>query len=266
MQALPFNPGDISFLNDLQPADWPDIVPNFYDYLKSPSCFPIKIIVDGYIAGIGAAIIHVDVAWLGHIIVHPDHRNKGIGRFITEILVEIAGQQNCQTINLIATNMGAPVYEKAGFITETEYLFFKDVNIEKQTTQLPGITPYHDEFKNQILATDQTISQEDRTIVLEDHLKTAQLFCNDNIVEGYYLPTLGEGLIIANTAPAGIELLKLHLETNNKVAFPINNTNAANFLYDNGFKEIRTAKRMRMGKTRNVIFSNIYNRIAGNIG
>jgi len=266
METAIFTQNDISSLRDLQPADWPDIVPNFYFYVESSSCFPIKVVINGAMAGIGAAIIHADVAWLGHIIVHPEHRSKGIGLYITQTLVDIAQQHHCQTINLIATAMGAPVYEKAGFIAETEYLFFKDIQIQQPGLPQPNIKPYQEKFLQQILAIDQTNSQENRGPMLREHVKTGLIYCHDDTVEGYYLPGLGEGLIIANTTRAGIELMKLHLSVSNKIAFPQDNINAVNFLYDKGFKEIRRAKRMRLGKARNVILSNIYNRIAGNIG
>jgi GNAT superfamily N-acetyltransferase len=266
MHTSIFTQHDISLLNRLQPADWPNIVPDFYFYVQSPFCFPIKVVINGTIAGIGAAIIHADVAWLGHIIVHPEHRGKGLGLYITQTLVDIAGQNRCQTINLIATAMGAPVYEKAGFITDTEYMFFKDVQIQQSILPNPNIKPYQEKFLQQILAIDQINSQENREPILREHVKTGLIYCNGDIVEGYYFPGLGEGLIIANTARAGTALMKLHLSTNDKIAFPKDNTNAVSFLYDNGYKEIRAAKRMHLGKARNVILSSIYNRIAGNIG
>lgn len=266
MEIQALNHNDVNLLHDLQPDGWPDITPNFYFYTASPFCFPIKIIIDGKIAGIGAAIIHHEIAWLGHIIVHAEQRGKGIGSYITETLIDIAKQHNCQTINLIATGLGAPVYEKAGFTTETEYLFFKDINLGKQPAFSPHIKPYGKAFREQIAETDHLTSQEDRMFFFEEHLAGGFVYCSNNIVEGFYLPTLGEGLIIANTAPAGIELLRLHLNTNNKVAFPKDNLHAATFLYEKGFKEFRTAKRMRLGKSSNVRLSNIYNRIAGNIG
>jgi GNAT superfamily N-acetyltransferase len=264
MEVQPFNDKDVNLLGDLQPGDWPDITPSFRFYTASSFCFPIKIIIDGKIAGIGATIIHHEIAWLGHIIVQPEYRGKGTGAYITQTLVDIAKQYDCETINLIATDLGAPVYEKAGFTTETEYLFFKDVHIASALS--PHVIPYKKEFREQIAKIDYLTSQEDRMFFLEEHLTGGLVYCNNNMVEGFYLPTLGEGLIIANTAAAGIELLKVHFNTNDKVAFPKDNLYAATFLHERGFKEIRTAKRMILGKPRNVILSNIYNRIAGNIG
>jgi ribosomal protein S18 acetylase RimI-like enzyme len=87
-----------------------------------------------------------------------------------------------------------------------------------------------------------------------------------NMMEGYYLPTLGDGLIIANNEIAGIELLKLHLSHNKQVVIPIENNAAQKFLQETGFEEIKQIKRMRLGNERKVQFANIYNRIGGNVG
>jgi GNAT superfamily N-acetyltransferase len=264
MEVQPLNNNDVNLLGDLQPSGWPNIIPSFRFYTASSFCFPIKIIIDGKIAGIGATIIHHEIAWLGHIIVHPEYRGKGIGGYITQTLVDMAKQHHCETINLIATDLGAPVYAKAGFTTETEYLFFKDIHITSALS--PHVIPYKEEFREQIAYIDYLTSQENRMFFFEEHLTRGLVYCSNNMVEGFYLPTLGEGLIIANNPDTGIELLKVHLNANDKVAFPKDNLCAATFLYERGFKEIRTAKRMMLGKPRNVILSNIDNRIAGNIG
>ncbi|MDR0231317.1 MAG: hypothetical protein LBI82_04280, partial [Dysgonamonadaceae bacterium] len=87
----------------------------------------------------------------------------------------------------------------------------------------------------------------------------------DNI-EGYYLPSLGEGLIIAETEISGIELLKLHLQHNDRVVLPKENLAAQKFLQEVGFEEVKSIKRMRLGEERKVKFVNMYNRIGGNVG
>ncbi|HET9430081.1 MAG TPA: GNAT family N-acetyltransferase [Chitinophagaceae bacterium] len=266
MEVQPIVCSDLNPISSLQPAGWPDILPYYEHYTKAAFCFPIKVILDNKIVGIGTTIIHNDTAWLGHIIVHPDYRGKGIGRYITETLVTIAKQRECGTIYLIATDLGAPVYEKAGFSTETDYLFFKDIQLVNESPVPDKIVGYREEFRNQISTIDRANSGEERMFRLENHLQNGFVYCEDYGVEGFYLPTLGDGLIIANTPAAGLELMKLHLKSNGKLALPRDNSSAINFLYSHGFKEIRTAKRMRLGKPRIVNLANIYNRIAGNIG
>ena len=80
------------------------------------------------------------------------------------------------------------------------------------------------------------------------------------------MPSLGDGLIIANTDSAGQELMKLRLNTRDFTAFPIVNLSAIDFVKRNDFKEVRTEKRMRLGPKRKWESINIYNRIGGNLG
>ncbi len=253
-------------LSSLQPDGWPDIVPHFDYYTKSPFCFPVKMIVDKEIVGIGAAIIHSDVAWLGHIIVHPDHRRKGIGQLITRTLVDTAWKNSCSTIYLIATELGKPVYLKVGFQPETEYIVYKCTGEKKDFLISGNIQNYNEMYREHFAAFDKTVSGEDRMNQLEEHLTNALMYCNNGVIEGYYLPTLGEGLIIADTGHAGIELLKLKLKHCDKIVVPKENSIARTFLRDIEFEEYKSIKRMRLGKVRPVKFSNIYNRIGGSIG
>ncbi len=85
-------------------------------------------------------------------------------------------------------------------------------------------------------------------------------------VEGFYLPHLGDGLIIATTTLAGQELMKLRLYSEDFAYFPKDNTTAINFMLDNNFKLVSSQKRMRLGTKRNWNPSNIYSRIGGNLG
>lgn len=266
MQILALAHEEIDLIADLRPEGWNDIKESFSFYLQSDFCFPIKVVIDGEIVGLGATIIHNDVAWLGHIIVHPDQRGNGIGKHIVQSLIDIAKQNKCETIYLIATNLGFPVYEKLGFITDTEYLAFKDINLDKELLISDHIIPYQQDFKAEISIIDRTASGEDRMMQIESALENGSVYINHDQIEGFYLPGLGDGLIVANTSSAGIELLKLHLQSNEKVIFPIDNLWAADFLYHNGFKEYDAVKRMRLGKIRPLKLENIYNRIAGYVG
>ena len=259
-----FQNNDKNFLTSLQPEDWQSILPSFDFYIKSAFCFPIKVVLEDIIVGIGATIIHNDVAWLAHIIVHQDYRNKGIGQEITRHSINTAQTAKCKTIYLIATDLGYPVYNKIGFETETEYLFFKDVIINEAT--LKNITPFNNGFKEQVINIDREVSGENRVIHIDEHFSNAYVYQIKNKVEGYYLPTFGDGLIIAKTASAGIQLMKLRFEENKTAAIPIGNCTAVDFLHKNNFCEFKKANRMRLGIKRNWQPTNIYNRISGSLG
>lgn len=257
---------DIAQLVDLQPEGWRDIIPKFEDYNNQNFCFPIKLLEKNEIVAIGSVIIHQDVAWLGHIIVHPNHRKKGYGKLITQKLIEIATAKNCRSIQLIATDLGAPVYESIGFIEETEYLFFKEVSVPLSPIFNPYIVNFSDIYREQILAMDSDISGENRVCEIERHLSSSYAYVNDETVAGYYLPSLGEGLLIAANPIAGTALLEVHLRTNSSIVIPKENLSAVSFLLAHNCQPHARAKRMYLGQKIDVKFENIFNRIAGNIG
>lgn len=264
IQELKFS--EINELSDLQPKGWPSIISSFEFYTKSNFCFPIKVIVDDKIIGIGATIIHDDCAWLAHIIVHPNFRNKGIGKVITQKLIDLSNEYKCETILLIATELGSFVYKKLGFKTDTEYLFYKVSKNIKKYQNPDAIIPYSESYKNQILDLDKRISGENRIVNISEHLENSMLFFRDEILEGYFMPTFGEGLIIALTETAGTELIKFRLNTHENVIFPTENSHAKKYMTKHSYSIYYRAKRMRLGKNLSVDLSKIYARIGGNLG
>ena len=101
---------------------------------------------------------------------------------------------------------------------------------------------------------------------MDGHLRGAYVFLTDGQVEGFYLPSFGDGLITATTPKAGTELMKIRLGIMDNATFPIDNRAAAEFMHNKNFLEYRTAKRMRLGKQRAWEPANIYNRVGGNLG
>ena len=116
---------DFSDIRNLQPDGWPDIVPEFEFYVKKPFCHPVKTILDDKIAGIGASIIFERTGWLTHIIVEKNYRNRGIGLKITEKLMQDLKSNSVDIFLLIATELGLPVYLKAGFRSLSAYRYFR---------------------------------------------------------------------------------------------------------------------------------------------
>lgn len=64
-------------------------------------------------------------AYLMNVYVDPAHRGKGVGRAITEWLVDEALQKGTGKIYLQATEMAQPLYIQAGFVPMTDYLEFE---------------------------------------------------------------------------------------------------------------------------------------------
>lgn len=264
IEALTSN--DLELLHELRPPDWNPLAPVFDFYLRSDFCFPIKYTEHGAIAGIGATIIHQHTAWLAHIIVHNDHRNKGIGGIITKALIDQAAKPGIQSVLLLATSLGEPVYRKHGFIKEMDYLFFKtdqDIPFNNSYT----FASFEERFTHPLLQLDHDVSGEDRSKLIAPHFKNAKLIVEQNIVQGYYLPTLGDGPIIALNNEAGTALLHFkHAQGIKKAALPETNQNGIDTLTSLGLKEFLKGTRMYLGKPLAWQPSKVYNRIGGNFG
>ncbi|HBF40097.1 MAG TPA: hypothetical protein DDW50_22675 [Firmicutes bacterium] len=257
---------DIPWIHNLQPDGWLDIVPHFRFYLKNSEwCNPVKVKVDNRLVGIGCGLSFQQTGWLGHIIVAPDYRKQGIGSFIVNSLCNLLENKGIQTISLVATEFGYPVYRKAGFVEETEYLFFEREKVLAPCSS-PHIVHFSHQNREEMISLDKMVSGEARENLLKQYLQNSYLYIRNHQVSGFYIPDLGEGLIIADTSEAGIELMKLRYSNVNKGAVPINNSAAIQFLKDNGFKESRRMKRMILGNTLQWKPKNLFNRIAGNLG
>lgn len=257
---------DLYFLTQLQPEGWKDITFFFNKYIIQPFSYPIKVTINDEIVGIGCCIIHHNQAWLGHIIVDKNMRNKGLGKSITKHLVEIANSYHCSSMHLIATELGYPVYEALGFKVLTEYIFFKkykDINFPVIDSK---IKQFSNGFLDKIYALDKELSGEDRKEEITEYLDLGYYFINDNELLGFYLPDFGEGLILAKIDNVGLELLKLHINNKDVVIIPKENKSATKFLLENNFVEESRAKRMIIGKDNGVKLDSIFNRIAGNLG
>ena len=266
MQISAITANDIEEIRELQPEGWPDIISHFNFYIESAFCKPLKFVNQQKIVGIGSSIIYPYSAWLGHIIVHRDFRNQGIGLFITKTLVERLVDGNCNRISLIATDLGKPVYEKLGFVTETNYEFYKKEKHSNTLFHSKHITPASTKHHKEILALDKLVYGEERFALLNPHLAKALICVENDSVRGFYLPTLGEGLIVANDKSAGINLSKLRIQTQNTTVLPQENQDAIIFLKENGWEFIKTASKMCFSEKLVSKPEWLFNRSGGNVG
>ena len=264
LTTLPFLTSDLAKVGALQPDGWPNILPHFEFYCKADFCFPLKFEREGKLVGVGAAIVHGKTAWLAHIIVSVEHRNQGVGKIITQSLVDSLQNTECTTILLLATKLGEPVYRKIGFSIDSEYAFFN--NGKPLPIATGQIIPFDKKFENSVLFLDRKISGENREKLLQPHLEKSHIIVENNNVVGCFFKTLGEGLILAENIEAGLTLLSQKHVFEINTILPVANVNGVNFLRQRGFQEFRRCTRMRLGKVLEWQPEKIYNRIGGNLG
>ena len=264
LESITYN--DLEKIRNLQPQNWGDIIPSMEFYIRSTFCTPIKATIDTKIVGIGTFINFGNTSWIAHVIVDSDYRNNGIGSQIVNGLLERIKKDAIQTCSLIATDLGKPVYLKAGFRTVTEYSFLQK---EKPWVDRPvskNVIPFDEKYRTAIYELDKVISGENREMLLKGILESSMLYIENGNVVGYYMPGLKEGLISADTNEAGLELMKLKYSKADKAALPIDNIEGLEFLKQNGFVETIQWTRMLFGKDLNWSPQKMYSRMGGNFG
>lgn len=260
------NVSDLPLLRELQPPDWNNIIPPFEYHISHSFCHTRKIMYGNHLAAVGTTVIHKDVAWLALIIVHPDYRGQGLGRTITVELIDIAHQHECESILLLATPMGFPVYEKLGFISESEYTFFRASKPYEAHPGVSHISSFDPVYTSQVLQLDKWAAGEDRSFRILEYINDSLLYVVNGMVEGFYLPRLGEGLIVALNDDAGLSLLNERLRTRSEGVVPDENVAVRDFYQRHDFHPFRKAVRMRLGQPIFPELQLIYSRVSGQIG
>jgi len=267
MKIEPISFKDLDNLRHLQPEGWSDIGPDLEFYVQSDFCFPIKAVAENKIAGIGASIDFKHTAWLAHIIVDAGFRNRGIGYKIVETLLNQLKATGINTCLLTATELGQPVYVHAGFRNVAEYIF---LNREKPWQESPvsqNIVDFREEFRRDIYEMDRKATGEGREFLLSPFLKNARIYIRNNMMMGYLIPGLREGLIIAENEEAGLELMNAKYSTVDKAILPADNKAGVEYLLKRGFADSgKKGTRMIQGNDLSWQPEMIYSRIGGNVG
>src|SRR5512135_494860 len=97
---------ELPILKDFSPPEWhTDISAIFGRHFGRPYFYPIVAEWEGAIAGCANGLLNGDAGWLGNIIVLPEARGKGIGKALTQHLVEFFRAKRVRHQILIATSL-----------------------------------------------------------------------------------------------------------------------------------------------------------------
>jgi GNAT superfamily N-acetyltransferase len=114
---------------DVEPAtaavlrgEWGDRRTWFEFASSHPTCRPVVAEHDGKIVGTGVGTASGMVGWVGTIWVAEAHRGRGLGRALTEAVIDALEDVGCRTLLLVSTRAGRPIYERMGFELQTWYV------------------------------------------------------------------------------------------------------------------------------------------------
>jgi len=263
----PFDPRHLDQLNLMPPETWQS---NAYDLFIhnewQPWFHPYQVIDQQKLVGFGMLFHFGEVAWFGWILVHKKYRNRGIGTAISKHLMQESSRLGATTFLLTASEMGAPIYEKLGFRTTSYYQIFSPPLRLKTNFDRSKIRHATTADMDSIAELDFKATGELRTPLLQHYINETLIF-EDTKPEGFFIPTLGNGLLIANTTEAGNELFKYRLRKNKRlVGLPEQNKSFIDILTESGFKEESRIPRMTFGSEPSWNPELIYCRAAGYCG
>jgi GNAT superfamily N-acetyltransferase len=259
---------DVTRISHLQPDGWENITPYFQFYTESSFCHAIKIEEKNHIVALGSLILFDHTAWFAHIIVDPLMHRKGLGSLITRELISYAEKNGCNTQLLIATAMGLPLYEHFGFKRSCDYLYYQK-HVLDPVTPSPNIRPLNPNDAPGILALDQRATGEDRgSLVLTQSTKGwVYVASNRKYVRGYFLPYLGDGIIVAEDEEAGTALMKLRMATlETGAVLPAGNKAGNRLLSELNIELKSSATRMVRQGDDPLNQEMVFNRIGGHVG
>jgi GNAT superfamily N-acetyltransferase len=96
-----------------KPRDWERLL-----NLEPRGCF--VALRNGNVVGTVTTTVYATaLAWIGMMLVHPDHRRMGVATQLMHCALEYLKQRQVQCVKLDATPAGQPVYEKLGFVSES---------------------------------------------------------------------------------------------------------------------------------------------------
>jgi GNAT superfamily N-acetyltransferase len=259
---------ELPLLKDFAPPEWnTDLSALFSLHFGQPYFYPIAAELDGAIVGCAMGLWNGNAGWLGNIIVLPECRGRGIGYALTKNLVKFFHAKGCASQILIATKMGEPVYRKLGFEIVSQYVFLK-AEQPADPADMSRVRPYTPEDSDAIFRLDQSITGENRHPFLGRCLLGSWMHeTSSGELDGFYLPGLPPGPVLAKNDEAGLELLRFKIgQGSQSIVVPEANRVALQFLLQNGFQETARTPRMILGKDVDWHPEQVYSRGAGYCG
>jgi GNAT superfamily N-acetyltransferase len=95
-----------------RPQDWARLLA-----LEPQGCFVAKAGAD-VIGSVTTTIYARELAWIGMMLVHPQHRRQGIGKALMRRALEYLTSQGVTCVKLDATPTGLALYKQLGFVSE----------------------------------------------------------------------------------------------------------------------------------------------------
>ena len=213
--------------------------------------------LDGELVGVAAGAHFGASGWVGGVAVAPERRRAGLGGALTEAVVRQLRERRAVTVQLLATELGRPVYERLGFVAEAEYRTLTGPSAPRGP--IPGGPPSgvragRPSDRAAVLALDRLATGEDRSRLLDALWPAGGLVAGDDGggPRGFHLasPWRNGGATVAAGPEVGLALLEAVRRGDGgevSVSLPAGNRAGLLALAAAGFRERSGTTRMRLG-------------------
>lgn len=184
---------------------------------SQPECAPMVVEAEGAIIGTGVGTANGSVGWIGTIFVDPAWRGQGLGRAITEAIIDRLESGGARTLVLVATADGRRLYSKMGFEIQTRYRILEAPGLSSRTggsaiaAPTSRVRPFHPDDLEAMLELDRAGTGEDRAHVLRRFAtpdSTKVLAGLDGTVDGFVIRApWGGGATVARSFEAALAII-----------------------------------------------------------
>ena len=176
---------------------------------SQPECVPFVADAGGEIVATGVGTANGPVGWIGTIFVEPDRRGRGLGRAITQAIIDRLESAGCRTLVLVATREGRQLYERMGFDVQTRYRILEAPGTAGAAPD--RIRAFEASDLDAIAALDRAATGEDRAHAIRRLAgpASARVVTTDGgVVEGFVIrPPWGGGATIAANLDAAMTIV-----------------------------------------------------------
>jgi ribosomal protein S18 acetylase RimI-like enzyme len=208
----PMLPADVAVATEaILRSDWGDRRTWFEFATTQRACRPVVAEVDGALVGTGVGTANGSVGWVGTIWVDPAQRGAGLGRALTQAVIDGLEAGGCRTLVLVATEEGLPLYERMGFELQTRYRILEAPGLDPaDVAPDPGVRPFAWAVLDAICALDLGATGEDRSHAIRRFASpdTTKVLDVDGEVRGFVIRApWGGGATVAPDAGDALRIL-----------------------------------------------------------
>jgi len=258
----PMLPVDVDPAIDMIIRNDGDVSREFLAFATSQAaCVPMFADADGTIVGTGVGTLSGTVGWIGTIFLVPSWRGQGIGRALTQAVIDRLEANGARTLVLVATAAGRRLYSTMGFEAQTRYRILEapglaalDRAMVQPTT---AVRPFEPGDLDAMAALDREGTGEDRRHILERFASadSARVLPNvDGSIDAFVVRApWGGGATVARSADAAMAIIierRLRSGPDGRVRVGLLQDNAAGLarLAEVGFSPSWSAPRMARGE------------------